>query len=182
MRFSTALAIVLLLLSGVVTSHAATTYTVSVPDTRSSSIHVAATFPLESENIDMMITRSSELVDGQAALVRNLGVQRADGSQLTTEYRGEGTWTLADVEPGQTVTVGYDILLKHDRYPWRPGIDEVAYRQGTDFLDIAPSFDALGLQLTTMVYEFYLSPREDATESQRAMARSIFGPSISISH
>ena len=129
MRISTALAIVLLLFGGVVTSHAATTYTVTVPDTRSSSIHVAASFPLESENIDMMITGSSELADGQAALVRNLGAQSADGSQLRTEYQGEGTWTLADVEPGQTVSVGYDILLEHDRYPWRPGIDEVAYRQ-----------------------------------------------------
>ena len=45
---------------------------------------------------------------------------------------------------------------------------------GTDFLDIGPVFDSLGLRLTTLMDEFYLSSREDATPAQRAMAASIF--------
>lgn len=129
MRFSTILPVLPLLISCAATSHADTTYTVTVANPRPSSVHVAATFPLDSENIDMMITQSAELADGQAAFVRNLEIRSAQGSQLAYEYRGEGTWTLTDVQPGQTVTIDYDILLEHDQYSWRPGIDEVAYRQ-----------------------------------------------------
>ncbi len=49
------------------------------------------------------------------------------------------------------------------------------YVDGTDFLDIGPTFDAIGLRLTTMMDEFYISERADATPVQRAMAASIFG-------
>ncbi len=37
------------------------------------------------------------------------------------------------------------------------------------------TFNAIGLRLTTMIDEFYISPRDDATPSQRALVASIFG-------
>jgi len=46
---------------------------------------------------------------------------------------------------------------------------------GTEYLDVAPYFDAIGMQMTTFVDEFYLSVREGATVQQSAMARGIFG-------
>ena len=49
------------------------------------------------------------------------------------------------------------------------------YVEGAEYLDIRPSFDAIGLRLTTMMDEFYLSDRAGATPAQRAMAASIFG-------
>ena len=49
------------------------------------------------------------------------------------------------------------------------------YVDGTDFLDIGPTFDAIGLRLTTMMDEFYISEREEATAAERAMTASIFG-------
>ncbi len=50
------------------------------------------------------------------------------------------------------------------------------YVDGTEYLDIGPSIDAIGLQLTTMVDEFYIAPREDATSARRAIADAMFGP------
>ena len=49
------------------------------------------------------------------------------------------------------------------------------YVDGTEYLDIGPYFDAIGIRLTTMMDEFYLSDREDAAPAQRAIAASIFG-------
>lgn len=50
-----------------------------------------------------------------------------------------------------------------------------SYVDGTEYLDVVPVFDAIGLRLTTMMDEFYLSERESATPAQKAMAVSIFG-------
>ncbi|MCZ6767185.1 MAG: hypothetical protein O7D32_09675 [bacterium] len=103
-------------------------YTVTVNDDNPKTIHVSGEFALESSTIAMYITRSPQLEDGQAALVRNLVIKRADGEPVTYEYAGIGDWTLA-ANVGDIVHVDYDVLLEHDRYDWGPGIDEVAYRQ-----------------------------------------------------
>ncbi len=49
------------------------------------------------------------------------------------------------------------------------------YVDGTEFLEVGPYFDTIGMQLTTFVDEFYLSVRKDATARQTAMASGIFG-------
>lgn len=49
------------------------------------------------------------------------------------------------------------------------------YVDGTEMLDIGPSFREIGLQLTTMMDEFYLSDRDGATRLERARASGIFG-------
>ena len=46
---------------------------------------------------------------------------------------------------------------------------------GTEFLDVGPYFDTIGMQMATMVDEFYLSVRESATTQQRAMEGGILG-------
>ena len=105
------------------------TYTVTVTDQAPDSVHVNATFLLESDVLSMYITSSPQLEDGQAALVRNLVVRDSDGETIPLEYTGLGDWKLPGTEPGQRVEIDYDVALEHDQYAWGPGIDEVAYKQ-----------------------------------------------------
>ena len=51
----------------------------------------------------------------------------------------------------------------------------MSFVNGTEFLDVGPYFDTIGMQLTTFVDEFYLSVRKDATAEQSAMASGILG-------
>jgi predicted metalloprotease with PDZ domain len=46
---------------------------------------------------------------------------------------------------------------------------------GTEYLDVGPYFDTIGMQMTTFVDEFYLAVRESATARQDAMSRGILG-------
>jgi predicted metalloprotease with PDZ domain len=102
-------------------------YRVIMPDTNAPHIRVVAAFDLESEVIAMMITRSPQLPNGQADLIRNLQVERS-GEKLAIEDLGTGDWKLANAVAGERVHVGYEIALEHGDYDWGPGIDEVAYR------------------------------------------------------
>ena len=49
------------------------------------------------------------------------------------------------------------------------------YVDGTEFLDVGPYFDTIGMQLATFVDEFYLSVQDGATAEQSAMAVGILG-------
>lgn len=102
-------------------------YTVMVETAQSNSLRIEATFQLEGDVIGLQITRSPQLPNGQADLLRNLEVRR-HGEPLQIEALGSGDWRLADATAGDDVTVRYDILLEHGDYAWGPGIDEVAYR------------------------------------------------------
>ncbi len=102
-------------------------YTVIVDDPRANTLRVEASFDLESDLVGFQITRSPELANGQADLVRDLQVRR-DGQLLQIDGQGAGDWKVVGASAGERVDVGYEILLEHDKYGWGPGIDEVAYR------------------------------------------------------
>lgn len=66
------------------------------------------------------------LYHGWATFVHRLTVEDAAGRPLAVEYVPGGRWRLADATEGP-VTVRYEVLLQHDRFPSDPGYDELAY-------------------------------------------------------
>ncbi|MEZ4647665.1 MAG: hypothetical protein R3E97_02570 [Candidatus Eisenbacteria bacterium] len=103
-------------------------YQVRVPGPDSDVVEVQAAFVLESDVIGMVVHPSAELPNGEADLLEQLEVRDADGQALTIESLGVGDWRVVDGSPGMPVRISYRIRLEHDRYPWGPGIDEIAYR------------------------------------------------------
>jgi len=120
---------VCLAILGPLGAQASTTYWVTVDGESPSSIHVRGTFDLESSTVGMYITSSPQLEDGQAALVRNFAARNSTGEAIEPNYAGEGDWLLPGTREGERIEIEYDVLLEHGSYDWRPGIDEVAYRQ-----------------------------------------------------
>jgi len=102
-------------------------YVVTMTDPEAAYLSVDASFDLGSDTIGMFITRSPQLPNGQADLIRNLEITR-DKQSLEFEDLGQGDWKIEGAEAGQRLSVRYDILLDHDQYDWGPGIDEVGYR------------------------------------------------------
>lgn len=83
------------------------------------------------------------------------------------EFGGEKRYTFEDI-----VRLANDVSgAPQDEFLKR-------FVAGTDFLESGPSFDAIGLQLTSSMDEFYISLRDNATASERAIAASIFGPGL----
>lgn len=128
LRRAAGLCLIVIVLSGSTTAEA-DSYVVTVPSTKSDTVHVSGEITLGTDVIGMYITSSPQLEDGQAELVRNLEITDENGPVLDTSYLGEGDWSVAGSTAGKTVMIDYDIELSHGDYGWGPGIDEVAYRQ-----------------------------------------------------
>lgn len=57
-----------------------------------------------------------------------------DGNELSLDYKGVGTWALADIRNGDDVIIRYEINADHDNYEWRIGKEEIAYNfDGSSF-------------------------------------------------
>ena len=68
----------------------------------------------------------SGLTHGWATFVHNLAASDKSGSDLSLTYVGKGAWEVEGWRRGP-VTVRYQMLLHHDRFPNEPGDDELAY-------------------------------------------------------
>ena len=64
------------------------------------------------------------LTHGWATFVHKLAVNDANGQSVNAEYDGDGCWRL---DSNGRVIASYTMLLMHDKFPNRPGDDELAY-------------------------------------------------------
>jgi predicted metalloprotease with PDZ domain len=64
------------------------------------------------------------LTHGWATFVHDLEVRSLAGAALDARYDGAGCWHIPTHD---AVTVTYEVLLQHDRFPNEPGDDELAY-------------------------------------------------------
>ncbi len=68
------------------------------------------------------------LYHGWATFVHSIKAFDADGNPVEVVYLTDGSWRLSS-PANQEVTLHYQMLLQHDRFPNDPGDDELAYAQ-----------------------------------------------------
>jgi predicted metalloprotease with PDZ domain len=61
--------------------------------------------------------------------VQNLTVTNPHGRALTVEPRDSTAWILPAGQPGQTVRLQYEVVLRHEERSWPGGIDGVAFQR-----------------------------------------------------
>lgn len=138
-------------------------YKISWQDNK--SIHVKASFNLESNMISMLVNPTNELADGQAHFIKNLKAIDANGDKIKIKYKGVGDWKLK-AKAGDKISIEYDVKLDHEQYNWPFGIEEVAYttKEGMFFTGLAV-FVVPSIDMKSPIKVSFLSPGIEWTVS-----------------
>lgn len=90
------------------------------------SARVEASFSIDEPQIYMFVQETKELPDGEASFIKNLMMKDVNGKEIGLKNLGVGDWEH-NANRNDRVSISYEIELKHDKYPWPGGIDEVVF-------------------------------------------------------
>lgn len=103
-------------------------YTVKVSPGK--KLKVEARFTLITDTIYIFMRGgTAQLPQGEAEFVKQLEVKNEKGVTVPFNYVGDGNWILSGVQPGQQVSISYDVMTNHKDYNWDHvgGVDEAAF-------------------------------------------------------
>jgi predicted metalloprotease with PDZ domain len=123
--FVSAISTLLLLLT---TSAYATgsSYTLSIPEDNHLMVKVSATFKLEQDELFMVEWGAEHLPKHWATFIQNMKLKDAEGKEIAFEAVKPDRWKVK-AGLGQTVTLTYEVVLKHADYEWPVKDREAAY-------------------------------------------------------
>lgn len=151
-------------------------YEVRVVNEQSRRVSIIAL--IEPHNNELCFQRSAQdtgLTHGWATFIHDLKVTDLEGSTIESSYRGEGCWAVSSSAP---VRVSYTALLQHDRFPNKPGDDELAYAGDWGQFWTGRALFVEGKPSSTVQVSFSLPEDWEVTAPWRATRQSgmVFAP------
>ena len=131
----------------------ASQYTVNISEQDKRLVRVEARIIPKGNILGVCPEGANHLPDKWATFIRNLTAKDDSGAVIQLQYLGEGAWQIPEPLP-KSITLNYDVLIKHDQGKWPFGAKEAAYVRDDGVFYTGASLFITMLELTNMTVRF----------------------------
>ncbi len=131
----------------------ASQYTVNISEQDKRLVRIEARIIPKGNILAVCPEGANHLPDKWATFIRNLAAKDDSGAVIPLQYLGQGAWQIPEPLP-KSITLTYDVLIKHDQGKWPFGAKEAAYVRDDCVFYTGASLFITMLELKNMTVRF----------------------------